>query len=200
MDYHIRQFWQWFSQNEAVFRNPDQAERAKEMLDNQVLTFGKFAWGIDRGPNDSYILIISPNNNKQLLDISRQLVDEAPALSNWDFLYCKPPLLDWDFKIRMFNQFYLPQLYDASKWQFVLIEEEDYRVSVEVKADNLHDLDWDDQQIAASRAVTNVLGEEMRIEEVHSVKTVFEFDQQDKEWIYPFTEFGERFLYFIEED
>ena len=43
----ILQFWQWFTYNEAIFRNEYHAEKAKEMLDNQILSFGKFAWGID---------------------------------------------------------------------------------------------------------------------------------------------------------
>ena len=80
----------------------------------------------------------------------------------------------------------------------MLIEEEDYRVSVEVKVDNLDSLDMDDKKVAISRAVNHLIGEELRINEIYSIKPVHRFDPRDAEWVYPMTEFRERFLYFIE--
>ena len=90
------------------------------------------------------------------------------------------------------------QTFDASEWQFVLIEEQDYRVSIEIKADNLDTLDMDDKMTATSRAVNKLIGEELRIKEVYSIKPVHRFDPRDEEWVYPMTEFRERFLYFVE--
>ena len=194
----ILQFWHWFTQNEAIFRNLKDAKQAKDLLDNQILSFGRFAWGIDEGPNHSFILTISPNQDKKLFQISQQLINLAPVLPNWTFLHCKPPLKDWDFKFQTFNQFYILQTYDASKWQFVLIEETDYRISIEIKATNMANIDFDEQEIAAQRVVINILGEQLYIKEVYSVKIVSEFDPRDKDWIYPLPELGQRFLYFIE--
>ena len=198
MQQKILQFWQWFTHNEAIFRNEVHAERAKEMLDNQVLSFGKFAWGIDPGLQKSYVFTFSPNNDKQLLSLSQQMIKLAPNLPLWEFQYCLPAKPDWDFKFQMFNNLIVLQTFDASEWQFVLIEEADYRVSIEIKADNLDTLDMDDKIAATSRAVNNLIGEELRIKEIATIKPIFKFDPRDKEWVYPFSEFRERFLYFIE--
>lgn len=195
----IGQFWQWFTYNEAIFRNEHTAEQAKEMLDNQILSFGKFAWGIDRGLQKSYVFTFSPNNDRQLLALSRQIVQLAPNLPMWEFQYCLPAEREWDFKFQMLNNLIVLQTFDASEWQFVLIEEQDYRVSIEIKADNLDTLDMDDKITAMSRAVNKLVGEELQIQEISSIKPVFRFDPRDKEWIYPMTEFRERFLYFVDE-
>lgn len=194
----ILQFWQWFTYNEAIFRNPEMAERAKEMLDNQILSFGKFAWGIDEGIQKSFVFTISPNNDKKLLALSQQMIQLAPNLPRWEFRACKPANPDWDFTFQMLNNLIVLQTFDAKEWEFVLIEEEDYRVAIEIKADNLHTLDLDDQKAAISRAVNQLIGEELRIKEIAFIKPVHRFDPRDKEWIYPFSEFRKRFLYFIE--
>ena len=198
MQAKISQFWQWFTHNEAIFRNEHTAEKAKEMLDNQVLSLGRFAWGIDKGHQKSFVFSFSPNNDKKLLALSKQLVQTAPNLPMWEFQYCLPAKKNWDYKFQMFNNLIVLQTFDASEWQFVLIEEEDYRVSVEVKVDNLDSLDMDDKKVAISRAVNHLIGEELRINEIYSIKPVHRFDPRDAEWVYPMTEFRERFLYFIE--
>ena len=194
----ILQFWHWFTHNEAIFRNEHTAEKAKEMLDNQILSFGRFAWGIDEGQQKSYVFSFSPNNDKKLLALSKELVKAAPNLPMWEFQYCLPAQPEWDFKFQMLNNLIVLQTFDASEWQFVLIEEEDYRVSIDIKADNLDTLDMDDKITAISRAVNKLIGEELRIKETTSIKPVHQFDPRDEEWVYPMTEFRERFLYFVE--
>ncbi|MEM6317163.1 MAG: hypothetical protein AAF960_05795 [Bacteroidota bacterium] len=199
MHQKILHFWQWFTHNEAVFRNEHTAEKAKEMLDNQVLSFGKFAWGIDIGLQKSFSFTFSPNNDPKLLALSKQIVAAAPNLPLWEFYYCRPAEKDWDFQFQMLNNLIVPQTFDASEWSFVLIEEDDYRVTIEIKADNLDTLDMDDKITAMSRAVNRLIGEEIRIKEVANIKPIFHFDPRDQEWVYPFSEFRERFLYFVEE-
>ncbi len=198
MHIKIAQFWQWFTYNEAIFRNEQTAEKAKELLDNQILSFGKFAWGIDEGLQKSYLFTFSPNNDKQLLRLSQQLVQLAPNLPMWEFQYCLPAQPDWDFKFQMLNNLIVLQTFDASEWQFVLIEEEDYRVTVNIKADNLDSLDMDDKNTAVSRAVNKLIGEELRIKEIYAIKVVHRFDPRDEAWVFPMGEFRERFLYFVE--
>jgi hypothetical protein len=194
----ILQFWNWFSQNEAQFRIVQNEMQTRELLNNQILDFGNFAWGVNRGKQKPFSFVISPNNSPKLLAISKEIVQLAPNLPKWEFHYCKLPDLDWDFQFQMFNSFMIMQSFDASKWEFVLIEEEDYRIRVEIKANNMATLDYEDQMIAADRAVTRLLGEEMRIEEVHSVAIIDEFDPRDEDWIYSMREFRKRFIYFIE--
>lgn len=194
----ISQFWQWFTYNEAIFRNPKMAEKAKEMLDNQILSFGKFAWGIDEGDQKSFVFTLSPNNDAKRLALSQQMIQLAPNLPRWEFRACQPANPTWDFKFQMLNNLIVLQTFDAAEWEFVLIEEEDFRVAIEIKADNLHTLDMDDKIAATSRAVNHLIGEELRIKEVASIKPIHQFDPRDKAWVYPFREFRERFLYFIE--
>ena len=196
--YKITHFWQWFTHNEAIFRDESKAPQAKEMLDNQILSFGRFAWGIDEGHQKSFVFTISPNNDAKLLAISKQIIQAAPNLAMWEFRYCKAPDLSWDFTFQTFNNLMVLQTFDASEWAFLLAEESDYKVRIEIKAENMDSLDLDDQEIAASRAVTNILGEALRIEEISSVKMVYQFDPKDVEWVYSMRELRERFLFFIE--
>lgn len=198
MQAQIHQFWYWFNQNQAQFKNIQNPERVRELLDNQLLVFGKVSWGIDMPKKDEYVLTISPNGDEKLFYTIKRLVEFAPNLSDWDFRYCKPPELDWDFQFEAFNTFYILQKYDASEWSFVLIEEEDYRIRVEIKTPNLDSLDLEEKLIAIDMAVTRLLGEELRIKEVHSVTLTHQFESEDKDWIYPMKEFRKRFLDFIE--
>lgn len=198
MQAQIHQFWYWFNQNQAQFKNIQNPERVRELLDNQLLVFGKVSWGIDMPKKDEYVLTISPNGDEKLFYTIKRLVEFAPNLSDWDFRYCKPPELDWDFQFEAFNTFYILQKYDASEWSFVLIEEEDYRIRVEIKTPNLDSLDLEEKLIAIDMAVTRLLGEELRIKEVHSVTLTHQFEPEDKDWIYPMKEFRKRFLDFIE--
>lgn len=194
----IHQFWNWFVQQEAQFRQIQDEEGVRELLNNQILSLGRFAWGIDRGRQKRFALTFSPNNDHRLLALSKQIVEAAPDLPYWEFHACRPPDLYWDFKFQTFNNFMVLQTFDAAKWQFVLIEEEDYRIRIEIKADNMATLDLDDQNIEAERAVTRLLGDELRIEEVHSVAIVHRFDPLDQDWVYNMRELRKRFLYFIE--
>ena len=196
----IQDFWSWFIENEAEFRNVKDREQAIERMDNQILAFGRFAWGIDTGREKPFALVLSPNNDPDLLDISRDIMDEAPDLKNWEFYPARLRLHDWDFKLEVYNRWMSKQTYDVRRWEFVLIEEDDYRVSVEIVIPNMNDVDAEDQQVAASRVVNLLLGEELRIEEVHRIRVVDDFDPQDEDWIYPMVEFRDRFLDFIEED
>lgn len=198
MHSQIYQFWTWFSKNQEQFKKIKNPVRVRDLLDNQILVFGKLSWGIDEVKNNKYAFTISPNGDKKLLFLTKKIVDLAPTFPDWEFNYCKPPELDWDFQFKMFNNYLLMQNYDAAEWQFVLIEEEDYRIRVEVKVSNLEGLDIEEQVVAANMAVTKLLGEELRIEEVHSVTLTHQFDPRDKEWIYPMRQFRRRFLDFIE--
>lgn len=198
MHSQIQQFWYWFIQNQENFKIIKNPERIRDLIDNQVLIFGKLSWDIGRLENNKYAFTFSPNGDKKMFYITKKIVELAPNIPDWEFHYCKPPESDWDLQFDAYNTSYMLQKYDASEWSFVLIEEEDYHIRVDIKAADLESLDWEDKLIAIDMAVTKLLGEEVRIKEVHSVTLTHQFDPQDKEWIYPMEEFRKRFLDFIE--
>ena len=166
----IEQFWDWFISHEYEFRNITDPDALKESLDNQVLVFGMFAWEIGLHDDQKYYLIISPNGNKERLKISKLIIDAAPPLSNWKFFYCKPPNLEWDFKIKIFDNFLNLQEIDASTWQFILKTGDDNKVNVLLNLQYLRGFEEEDLKIAADVACTNTLGEELKINHLCTIK------------------------------
>ena len=102
-------------------------------------------------------------------------MEAAPALHHWQFHYCKLPK-NWDFKFEMYDRYMLRQQYDASGWEFALLEQFDNQIEIIIKTDNLYDLDPDDELDAGDFAITQILGEELVIEHLDAFEMVTEFE------------------------
>ncbi len=166
----IRQFWDWFTQNEHLFKEVTDRDRVIEMLNDQILEFGFFSWEIGPGRNEEYALTISPNGDGRRLQISKQIVQEAPLIAGWEFYYCKPPK-DWDFTFEMYDRSMIKQQFDASDWEFIIREDRQQRDKMEILlfAHNLFRVDRDDLPAVADLVINNVLGEEIKINFVQNL-------------------------------
>ena len=118
-----------------------------------------FSWHLEEDSSSKHIFTISPNGDSKLLSISKKIIRAAPNLSEWKFRYCLPPK-KWNFKFEAYDNFMLKQQFDASKWEYVLLEKRNRHVKILIKATNIATLDTDDQIQAARMVVTNILGEE----------------------------------------
>ena len=199
MELKVKQFWDWFIDNEYQFREVTDTKTVVELLNNQVLEFGMFAWEIGVGIEKPHSFTISPNGDKKRLFLSRQIFKQAPELHHWEFNYCRPVRKDWDLTFEVFNSSMIKQVYDASKWEFVLEEEENQKIAILLKATNIVTIDFDDLPSIADLVVNNMLGEERRINDVHSIRFIDDFLPEDEKWIFPLVDLREEFVAFHEE-
>ncbi len=188
----IREFWSWFVVNEHQFKEVDDAKRAIESLNNQILAFGLFSWEIGEGDEKPYYLAISPNNDKNRLRLSKMMVDLAPDLPDWEFYPTKKPI-EWDFMLEMYDQFSIKQSYNTRDWEYTLIEKPNGKVDLHIFAENIHVLDMDDQLIGADVAVIRIIGEENRINYVEQIKLVIDFEPEQEERVYYLTDLKSEF-------
>ncbi len=199
MELKVKQFWDWFIDNEYQFREVTDTKTVVELLNNQVLEFGMFAWEIGVGKRKPHSFTISPNGDKKRLFLSRQIFKQAPDLQHWEFNYCRPIKRDWDFTFEVFNSMMIKQVYDASRWEFVLVEEDKQKITILIKATNIVTIDFDDLPSIGDMVVNNILGEERRINDVHSIQFIDEFLPEDEKWIFPLADLREEFIAFHEE-
>ena len=199
MELKIKQFWDWFIDNEYQFREVTDTKTVVELLNNQVLEFGMFAWEIGVGLEKPHSFTISPNGDKKRLFLSRQIFKQAPELQHWEFNYCRPVRKDWDLTFEVFNSSMIKQVYDASKWEFVLEEEDNQKIAILLKATNIVTIDFDDLPSIADLVVNNMLGEERRINDVHSIRFIDDFLPEDEKWIFSLVDLREEFIAFHEE-
>ena len=199
MDLKIKQFWNWFMDNESEFREVTDTKRVVELLNNQVLEFGLFAWEIGKGEQKPHSFTMSPNGDQRRLQLSKELFNQAPESAYWEFNYCKPIKSSWDFTFEVFNNMMIKQTYDASKWQFVLVEEENQKITILLKAKNIVTLDYDDLPAVGDLVVINSIGEEAKIESVKRIEFVDTFLPEDEKWTFPLPDLQKEFRDFLRE-
>lgn len=173
----ISHFWEWFQENEQMFKEVTDPQALVEAMDNQVLEFGMFSWEIGEGKTRPYYLLVSPNGNGNRLEISYKLMEAAPDLRDWEFHYCKPPR-DWDFRVEIHDQFLVSQQIDASEWEYVLVKTPDGLVEVIIQANNMSNVDPEDKLNTAETALIKILGEELVIDYLCALEVVPEFSPE----------------------
>jgi len=177
----IDAFWSWFATNESAIVRAIEGESASESvvenLDNLILDIGAFYWEIGPGINKPWCLTISPNENKDLLKISRQIVETALELDNWEFNYFKPAK-DWDRTFVIYDDLMNEQQVDASSWNYVALTHQDEMVALILEASNIQHLDKETALTAAGLVVLSEIGEEFRINKIAEVTIVSNLDDQ----------------------
>lgn len=171
----IDAFWDWFGANDEYIRetllgHSDQEKEALvQTLNNFILAIGMFTWELGHGKSKPFYLTISPNNSRELLELSRDIMESAPYLPDWELHHAKPAQV-WDLKFRIYDEDYNEWDVDASKWKFVLREHPGEGVLVVVEAANISYLDAETTRTAVEQVVTGLLGEEQKIEHVRKIE------------------------------
>ncbi len=167
----INEFWDWFSEHEEKFRIIRDPHAAREMLDNQILQFGVFAWEIGEGRNKPHTFTISPNGSPKMLRISQAIIGEAPELKHWEFFAARPAR-DWDFILEMYDSFMVKQRIDSSEWEYLLRMTPDFKIRIILYAENIYFLDDDDKKSAGDFVINSVIGEADKIDYVDSIEFI----------------------------
>lgn len=167
----INDFWNWFVEHEEKFRIISDPHAAREMLDNQILQFGVFAWEIGVGQNKPHTLTISPNGNSKMLRRSQAIIGEAPDLKHWEFFAAKPAR-DWDFILEMYDSFMVKQRIDTADWEYLFRMTPDFKIRILLYAENINFLDEDDKKAASDFVVNSIIGEADKIDYVDSIEFI----------------------------
>lgn len=120
-----------------------------------------------------------PSGDKQLLQLTKEIVSIAPEIPEWEFHGAKPPK-EWDLRFVVEDRRGKPVAVDASNWEYVLLKLPEGSFNVMVRAENLKDLDNDTKQVAAEIAVEGVVGEMTRLHRIAGVEVVREFNDIDR--------------------
>ncbi|NNC93924.1 MAG: hypothetical protein HKN92_00070 [Chitinophagales bacterium] len=180
----IEDFWNWFVQNEQEIIKSideelvDQQVYFKDQLDNLILDFGLFSWEIGQSKSGDWYLTISPNNNADMLKISKEIMDHAPILSSWEFNYCKPAK-EWDRQFSVYDSLMNLQAIDASNWRYRVRKDPNGDNDIEIQTIGSVLLDEDAAKKAAETVVINEIGEELRI---HSVNKIMVLETSDEKF------------------
>ena len=152
----------------------------KEQLDYYVLSMGMFSWEIDSGKGNSWVFTISPNGNKELMNLSRDIIEEAPSLEHWQFAYYKQAR-EWDRIFKLYDSFMNLQEIDASTWRYIIRDKPGDEVDVSIIAKSLDYLDSETAQTAADFVVVKEVGEYNRIWKIDALEVLSTDDIRNKE-------------------
>ena len=179
-DDKIEALWNWFINNERQIRDCVENESSIDRkyivdnLDNLVLDMGRFSWEIGLGTHKPWFLTISPNGDRDLMMISKDIMANAPDFENWEFNYSKPAK-DWDREFELYDDNMIKQKINASNWKCVALKSED-GIEIILEAGNIAHLDNDTARTAADIVVVNEIGEESKILNICSIDIVNQLD------------------------
>ncbi len=176
----INDFWNWFAEHEERFRIIQDPHAVREMLDNQILQFGAFAWEIGEGKSKPHTLTISPNGNSKLLRLSQAIIGEAPDSVYWEFFAAKP-VRDWDFIMEMYDAFMVKQTVDTAEWEYLFRMTPEFKLRILLYAENIDSFDEDDKKSASDFVVDSIIGEADRIDFVDSIEFISFVDETQEE-------------------
>jgi hypothetical protein len=167
----INDFWSWFVEHEEKFRIIRDPHAAREMLDNQILQFGVFAWEIGEGRDKPHTFTISPNGNSKMLRRSQAIIGEAPEMKHWEFFAARPAR-DWDFILEMYDSFMVKQQVDSAEWEYLFRLTPEFKVRILLYAENIDFFDDDDKRSAADFVINSIIGEADKIDYVDSIEFI----------------------------
>jgi hypothetical protein len=184
MEDKIVDLWRWFvsSENHIIkaIETGVGADDVVEKMNELVLSFGMFTWHIEKGESKKWAFTISPNGDGELLKTSREVILEAPILSNWEFHYSKQPKANWDRKFVIHDSALDQQDVDASSWNYVLIPS-DNQFELILEAANIGHIDDDAVLEVADQFIIYELGEEVKINKIESIELKEEFEGEFKQ-------------------
>ncbi len=170
-------FWNYFFLIEEKLTETEIDEKILDELDSRVLALGEFTWEIGPGKVKEYSFVISPAGNKELLTVSREIIESAPENSKWEF-YPAVQIKDWDFFFSFYSMNGDKIELDASGWEYVLLEYPDHTFEIILKAENLVGFSEDDKIIASEIVLDGAIGEEVRIDKISYIEVVDVFESE----------------------
>ena len=201
-DEKIEKFWQWFVKNDQLIKSCIERETASEreklieQLNNFILEFGMFTWDIGLDEHHNWFFTISPNIDPDLLEISQQIMSDAPAHLDWQFNASRPAK-NWARTFSVYNNEMDLIHIDASSWFYIAFEENDGKIELVFEANNIAHLDEETAEQAVNLFLINEIGEYPLIVHISTVTIVNEIDLDDEDSKYPIHELREHLSIFL---
>jgi hypothetical protein len=171
-------FWVWLEQNSQQLANNVEDFQLVAALDRRVhLLHPHLSWEIGPGMKTDWHLAISPNLNKDLVDVARRIVAQAPTIPRWEFFPARQPKT-WDGRLELGIKSGARVQLDASKWKYVLLRYPDGAHEIILHADNVDPLQEDDRWTAAAIVLESILGEETLMERVEKFELTGSIDAE----------------------
>ena len=180
---NILRFWQWFVKNEKRIKDCIENEHSTdidyvvEQMNEHILGLGILTWDIGLNDDEHWFLLISPNGNQEMLNVSQKIISVAPEHMDWLF-YGSKPAKKWTRQFSVYDSYMDEQLIDASEWQYIVFEDDNNKLELVIEAKNLHHLDEDALETAAEQFVIQEIGEFLRIQHIASVEIVQELESE----------------------
>lgn len=190
----ILRFWQWFVKSEDSIKycieNATNQEVIVEQMNEHILNWGVLTWDIGLNDDGNWFLSLSPNGNKEMLEVSQKIMDEAPEHMGWLFFASKPALT-WNRQFTAYDSYMDEQFVDASEWHYVIFEEEDGTFELIIEAKNCSQWDTEFAETAAEQFVIQEVGELLRIQAISSIVLTHALDDDYQSAKAPITELKE---------
>jgi hypothetical protein len=189
MSDQITDFWEWFDLNQTLIEAVIEAnghpktEELIQLLDQHILGMGKIKWEIGNPSPSQFTFTLSPNNEHELLEVTKSIIALAPTLSTWSFYYAAQAT--GALKLQVYDHNMESQTIDANPWRAVLSDTDFGKSELILEISNIQHLDEDTQMIGADLILTALLGEEMKIKSLAGLELVFDLDDQDVEYSFP---------------
>ncbi len=188
----IGDFWEWFNLNLPLLESVIQTgghpktDDIVGILDQHVLGMGKIKWEIGNPQPNQFSFTLSPNNERDLLKVTKAIISEAPQAGGWTFFYAAQAT--GALQLQVYDHNMDVQNIDANPWRVVLTDADAGKCELTLEAANIQHLDEDTQMIAADLVLTSLLGEEEKINQLAGLELVFELEKSDEAYCFPLTE------------
>ncbi len=192
----ISDFWDWFVLNKSILEEIMQSESHSktetivQQIDHHILGMGKLKWEISNPRKDRFNLIISPNSNRELFQITQDIVEQSPYFEEWTFFNAIPA--KGAFNIQLYDNNMDLQFVDAENWQVAIFPEGQNKVELIVLSENIDHLDEETQWVAVDLVITSILGEAKKIEKINTLEVTPVFDLKQEKASFTITELEER--------
>lgn len=177
----IQAFWRWFLHNESIIKECIENEHSEEreyvvdQLNEHILAHGMLTWDIGLNDDNNWFLLLSPNGNPDMLEVSEKIMELAPDHTSWIF-HASRPAKNWDRTFTVYNQEMDVVEIDASDWHYLIFDDEDEKFELLFEAKNISKLHPEEAETAAEQFVIHEIGEAARIRHISTIEVVHSFD------------------------
>jgi hypothetical protein len=178
-DKQVTEFWQWFQSICCQFGEHFENRELIDELDVRVGKLGKFSWELGPGVKNecNNALALTPSGNADLLIETREVIALAPECPGWEFYPAKPPK-KWQRRFMLRDVTGREITIDASGARYVLFRYPDSVIDILLADLRLSALSKRLQQTAVEMLIDGELGEEQRMNVIHNVEVIAEFDDK----------------------
>jgi hypothetical protein len=122
-------------------------------------------------------LTLSPDGDAELLELTKEIVQSAPQIADWEFHWARQPRPgQFEFSIGSVDGSSVE--IDARPWRYVLYRFPDGVFDIVLEENNLRSLGDDERYAAAVVFLDSVIGEATRIARINEVEPVVKLTKE----------------------